>query len=147
MRRISLLAAVLPAVLPFALLTGAPVADASNANTITLQATVASAGPKGDVIDLAQGGQPFGTLKVKRCGIDSPTSYFCDGTATVPGLISKAKVAIDWKCQKNGPCANKGNGTVISNGSTLALVKLLANPVKATKKGSTYTVKVQLVGE
>jgi hypothetical protein len=144
MRRFIRTAAIAVALATAALMT-APGAVASDPQTFTLQATVISSGPHGEQISLTSDDQPFGALKISKCGEDSATSFYCKGTTS--GIINRAKVRVEWNCPVNKSCAGRGHGTVKSHGSTLALLTVKASPVKFEKLGATFSVKAQLVGE
>jgi hypothetical protein len=112
----------------------------------TVQATVASSGPSGQKINLAQDGASAGHINLKQCTNTSATAIVCTGTGTVLGL-GPAKVRIRWHCPVGKSCAGHAEGTLKNHGSTLALLHVKATVAKVQSEGSTFRIGVELVGE
>jgi hypothetical protein len=121
-------------------------AYAAPSPTSAVWATVASSGPQGQDLTLTQDRSPAGAIHLKPFVNTSATAFVCAGSGTVLGL-GPGKVRIRWHCPVGRACEGHAEGTLKSNGSTLALLHVKATVAKVQSKGSTFKIGVELIGE
>jgi len=116
-------------------------AAAHAAAPTTLQADV---GTKGR-ISLVEGVKTRGEITITSCANTSPTAFVCKGTGTIFELTGK--VTVRWKCPVDKACAKKGEGTLKSHRSTLALLHVKASVQTFQTRGSQFALVYEPVGE
>lgn len=135
---------------PALLVGSALTAGAYAAPSETFLAEVATSGPNGVKIGLTEGTKSAGDLRFTRCATTSPTAFVCSGTGTViVGGVTygPARVRVRWACPVHKSCAKRAEGTLKSHGSLLALLHVRTTVAAFQKRGSTFGIDVETVGE
>jgi hypothetical protein len=142
-------ATVAAALVAAAVLGSAPgaLASAGAEPTEALKATVTSAGSEGYRLRLTDDGDPAGQLTLTECGEGSAVSYYCSGTARIPGLFAQGRMRIRWHCPSGKPCAGKAHGQVKNNGNVLVTLVVKATVEQLQTQGATFTVVAEMTGE
>jgi hypothetical protein len=115
--------------------------------TETLTATVSSSAPQRYVLKLTEGTRSAGQLTLTECGEGSAVSYYCAGTARIPGLYAEGRVRLRWHCPPGRACSGTATGLVRNNGNVLVTLTVEATVKRLQTKGTTFPVTAQMTPE